>query len=249
MKKFALIYKELIEKSDPVIGGKIVELIEILSLVKKHIGLDNWEEPSGGFNLIAPHGFDGVEIHTLLPPARIKGAYFEMIERGSLDIANEENVNKLSMAFSIRYRNKEIILGGDGSVSLWNEQQKFCKRASVSLTAHAVKLPHHGSDKDNSDNILCHLFGDRDDNIAVISANGCTHPSLHTLDRLERNSIKPYCTNLSGKCTPIRTLDMRPFKHVDPELGRFLYSNKTSHQLTQADLMCARTGVYSHLQK
>jgi beta-lactamase superfamily II metal-dependent hydrolase len=234
LKKYAAIYQELAEKADPSVRGKIVELIRILSLVKTHIGMEKWEEPPGCFTRIAPIGFEGVEIYMLLPPARIKGPYFEMIERGCLDeITTEKNINHLSLAFCLRYRGKEIILGGDGSADIWREQQRFCERSEVSIGAHAVKLPHHGSDKDNSDVVLNHLFGNHDNEIAIISANGNTHPASSTLQRLGEKSIKPYCTNLSRKCTPLRRLDVDSLKGIDPKLARFLISSKTNHQSIQ----------------
>ena len=234
LKKFASIHLELIEKADPTVKGKIVELIKILSLVKIHIGMKQWEEPPGCFTRIAPHGFEGVEIYMLLPPARIKGPHFEMIQRGNLDeITTDKNINHLSLAFCLRYKGKEIILGGDGSADIWMEQKRFCERSGIQVDAHAVKLPHHGSDKDNSDVVLRHLFGNHDDDLAVISANGNTHPAASTLVRLGKRSIKPYCTNLSSKCTPLRQLDFDSLKEIDPKLGRFLISNKTTHQSIQ----------------
>ncbi len=234
LKKFASIYQKLVEKADPTVKEKIIEFIQILSLVKTHVGMKQWEEPPGCFTRIAPLGFEGVEIYVLLPPARIKGPHFEMIQQGHLDeITSEKNINHLSLAFCLRYKGKEIILGGDGSADIWMEQQRFCERGNVPIGAHAVKLPHHGSDKDNSDVVLNHLFGHYDNKIAIISANGNTHPASSTLLRLGKKSIKPYCTNLSSKCTPLRQLDVDSLKEIDPKLGRFLISNKTTHQSIQ----------------
>lgn len=231
LKQFALIYHELAEKADPSVQGKIVELIKILSLVKRHLGMERWEEPPGCFSRIAPHGFDGVEMNILLPPARIKGPYFEMIERGRIDeVTTEKNINMLSLAFRLCYKNKEIVLGGDGCAELWMEQKRFCERGNISIASHAVKLPHHGSGKDNPDTVLSHLFGNYADTTAIISANGTTHPPPETLSRLRKRSIKPYCTNLSGKCTPVRHLDSGSLQGIDPKLGRFLISSKTTHQ-------------------
>ncbi len=83
LKEYAEIYKQLYKSAgDQSIRKRIREFIEILVLVKEHIGEQNWEEPRGPVSPVFPSGFTGVEIRVLLPLARTKGPFFEMIKKG-----------------------------------------------------------------------------------------------------------------------------------------------------------------------
>ncbi len=245
LKEFAKIYKQLyVRAGEESIRKKIRELIDIICLVKEYIGLKNWEEPNGYFNQIAPFGFEGLEMFILLPLPKIKGAYFEMIKAGDFDVSAQKNTNKLSLAFYIRYKGKEIILGGDAQEKIWYEHEKFCQRASKQLLGNAVKLPHHGADKDNSDKVLSHLFGRGDGNLALISANGFSHPSKGTLQRLKEKAISAYCTNLSKHCVNIRRPEFSIGREIDARLARFLISHQTDQhiQACQGDITVEISG-------
>ncbi len=228
LKEYAQIYKRVYEKAgDEFIRRKIKEFIEILVLVKEYIGEDNWDEPRGPSSQIFPPGFAGVEINVLLPLPRLKGPFFDMIKRGDWDVAANETNNGLSLAFNLRYKGHEIILAGDGTAKSWLAQKQEITRGLKSLRGNIVKLPHHGAEKDNTDNVLEHLYGENDGNVALISANGISHPAQKTLQRLDKKRISPYCTNLSKYCSNIRHIDfsMAKKRGIHPRLSRFLYSN------------------------
>ncbi|OCC15398.1 hypothetical protein DBT_1145 [Dissulfuribacter thermophilus] len=246
LRKFATIYRQLYVDSDPSIRKRYKELIQILYLVKQYIGLENWEEPTGGFTPIAPKGFKGVDIRVLLPLPNLKGRYFDMIEAGSYDVTASNENNRLSMAFSFKYKGKQIILGGDCQEKRWFEHKRFCSRADITLLGNSVKLPHHGADKDNSVDVISHLFDNDDHRSAIISAGGGSHPAKGTLLRLEEKKFSPYCTNLSKYCSNIRDVDFSlSAKHdLNPRLVRFLESCKVSNKIRpcQGDITISING-------
>jgi len=89
IKKIGKIYQEVHNSVDSCSKVKrdTLEFVKIMSFVKRYIGLRNWQELNGFCNHLAPMGFNGVTIAVLLPSLRVKGRYFEMIERGSRDIS------------------------------------------------------------------------------------------------------------------------------------------------------------------
>ena len=200
----AKIYEKISRSTDSTtLQKRNEEFVQILFLVKKYIGIDNWHEPNGCDNQIAPKGFKGVSISVILPLPKHKGPYFQMIERGNIDVVGNKNLNKLSMAFHIQYGGHEIILGGDGTNSSWTDHIRYCENRGHSINGNLIKLPHHGSKKDCSERNIAHLFSEEErgtQKIACISANGKSHPHPDTIKLLAKKNIKPYCTNLSNIC-------------------------------------------------
>ena len=98
LKELAEIYHRIYKSTDDsTIRTSLKEFVQILSHAKNFIGLENWEEPEGFSYELAPVGFEGVEIIAILPPKKVKGTYFQMIEAGSYDIINRLQENKLSL--------------------------------------------------------------------------------------------------------------------------------------------------------
>lgn len=205
LKQLGKIYQNLHDNVEsPYLKRNAHEFIRILSLANKHIGINNWEEPNGCDNLIAPKGFKGVSFSVILPHPKKKGPYFQMIENNSWDIVADQKLNDISMAFLIKYKGYEIILGGDCTKSSWDDHKTYCDRRGVVIGGNIIKLPHHGSQKDCSAKTIDHLFtNDRNENIpriACISANGHSHPHPDIFQILEDRNVHPYCTNLSQAC-------------------------------------------------
>jgi len=225
IKKIGEIYQELYNsvESCSKVKTDTLEFVKILSFVKRYIGLRNWEEPNGFYNLLAPVGFNGVAIAVLLPSRKVKGRYFEMIEKGSRDILSNQNPNNLSLAFSFKYKEHEIILGGDALLTDWIAHKKFCSNGSYSLNGNVVKLPHHGAREDCSSEVIDHLFHTQAGGVACISANGQTHPHSKTLKTIREKNIKPYCTNLSKECGNL-IQDLHTSPETPPDLLRFINS-------------------------
>ncbi len=196
------IYKEIYSSTDsPSLRQTLVQFIELLHLVKEKIGDKNWEEPVGCNSPIYPEGFEGVDIKVLLPHPSNKGKYFEMIRNGDFNIATSPDLNSLSLAFQIKYKGVEIILGGDGDSSSWVSHKNTLLRGGISLSGRVIKLPHHGSKYDCTPSTFDHLFNPKQDcKIACISANGRSHPNSEIFEYIDSHNIHPYCTNLTELC-------------------------------------------------
>lgn len=234
LEKLANIYKErYIEAGTEKKRRQFYEFVEIIILARNHI--QHWEEPTGFMNPITPVGFDDVEFYVLLPTSRSKGKYFEMIESGSHEIVEVNNpaINKLSIAFYIKYKDNEVVLAGDGHHTCWNEHIRKCG-TRWSLSSDAVKLPHHGSRHDNTVKILNHLYSSNErKQYAMISANGSKHPHQETLQRLSEKNIHPYCTNLSRFCGKATVPNREKFREIDPKVANMVINNLE----TQADIL------------
>ncbi len=220
------LYQRLLEETDSkTIRGNLIELIKILHFAKKYIGLDNWSEPKGHLSSITPAGFNGIEIAVIQPHSRVKGTYFQMLEKGTLDVIASEGENDISLAFFIKYMGRSIVLGGDVMNSNWRYRMRnFTERGGSDLNGEAVKLPHHGSNEGCADAVIKHLFKADGTKFALISANGLSHPHPEVLARLKALNIGPYCTCLSGGCRG-SVADVLEFSDaIEPGLLRFINS-------------------------
>jgi beta-lactamase superfamily II metal-dependent hydrolase len=241
LKKLAEAYVHTINSTDSeTVINQSYELIYILKLAQK---IPCWETPSGTINRIIAPGFEDVEIHTILPPARVKGDFFQKI---TSDKAQPEDPkqNDLSLAFLIKYQGHNIVLGGDGTYNNWIYQSKRLSHIKANLNAIAAKLPHHGSKHDCQDQVLQMIYGEVKPTeklpIACISANGGVHhPHSSVLKSLAEKKIKPYCTNLAKQCgNNIKNLPLAP--QLDPTLLRYINTvaddSNSARQPCQGDI-------------
>lgn len=217
------IYMELFSESDGVtIRSSLSEYLKIIYEVKKNIGLDRWEEHGGLENAIAPTGFAGVEIHSILPMKSVKGDYFQLIEKQSPDVVENPDLNDLSLAYQITYKGRRLILGGDAPYLSWVEHKRGNKRREQEINADLAKLPHHGSDKDCKQEIIDYIFTPDGDRFACISANGRSHPHKNTLMALKKQNVMPYCTNLAIDCGAAARKSVLYDNSLKPDLALFL---------------------------
>lgn len=223
IRKLAEAYARVFKTTDSAeVKRRMHEFIVILKSAKEQFGEQRWLEMDGVYNDLMPEGFAGADIISILPPARAKGYYLEMIEKGDLNLASGQlNENELSAAFLIKVAGVEIILGGDGTRANWTHLFRQWSRKPLKLRALAAKLPHHGSREDCAPDVLRNIFSSTGSEIACISANGRTHPHLEVLRDLEASKIAPYCTNLSVDCgAKFREVISGP--ELSPRLLRFL---------------------------
>lgn len=166
-----------------------------------------------------------MEISVVMPPPASKGWLFSDMAEGRLSFGGERQ-NELSLALLLTYRGKVILLGGDATEKNWSVR---AKRIGGSINSNVAKLPHHGSQQDCSPKVLDHIFGnppvtEEDERIALISANGATHPSAEVLKELMRRGISPYCTSRAKICggasIPVLVTD----NEIDPRLLRDINS-------------------------
>lgn len=225
LKKIVTSYKKYSTGTDSEsIRNKSKELAHILLLGKSSAKC--WEAPCGARNPLPVLGFTGVAISTILPPAKVKGSFFQSILDGSIEPEKEE-LNDLSMAFLVEYAGYQIVLAGDGTYKNWQYQNKGWKRIGARLSPIAVKLPHHGSKHDCNASVQNVIFGNikeqQPNAVACISANGKSHPAPEVMDELARRGIQPYCTNLATRCGNTRQ-DNLESKETDPALLRLISS-------------------------
>lgn len=171
LEKVIKTYKQYsVETDSNLIQKKNIELAYILKLASSSVA-KYWEDPSGTKTSII--GFSGVTVSTILPPAKVKGDFFQRILDDSIE-PEKEQLNKLSMAFLVEYDGHQIVLAGDGTYDNWVYQNKQWPKVGLKLSPIAVKLPHHGSNKDCNATVQEVIFGakQRPNAIACISANG-----------------------------------------------------------------------------
>lgn len=206
-------------------AGKNVRA-QSIGLIKflEHAKLCDWEDPSGLIGILDVSGFHGVNFEHVLPPAKVKGSMFNDLDSGVFEVESPTH-NELTLAIRVIYGDVSVLLGGDGVRTHWLSQSTAAARSGKSIGAQIVKLPHHGSGTDCADDVLEKLFDSGDgEKIALISANGNSHPSKDVLDSLKKRNIKPYCTNLSRACGGGKVHDMLNSSGIESSLARFIGS-------------------------
>jgi beta-lactamase superfamily II metal-dependent hydrolase len=184
-------------------------------------GTLEWRECSGESSSIAPPGFSPVEISTILPPNRVKGTYISRIERSDMSVFGTFQDNEISLALQFLYGSVVVVLGGDGTNSNWKLRRRYETNKNAAINAQVANLPHHGSRRACTSEVLTQLFSDGGRRIAVTSADGQSHPDLEVIKWLEHNSVEPYCTNLIPTCgANAQRLLVLP--GLDPLLARWI---------------------------
>lgn len=200
------------------VQSRAIQFIKFLKLAKEH---PVWDAPTGLLGIVGVDGFDGLQVKQVLPPSRVKGRYFSEIDSGRLR-AEDDSENELTLALVLEYKGHTILLGGDGTKANWAYQ---AARLGKGFGATVAKLPHHGSGIDCDSEVVDRIFENVDgEKIALISANGRTHPSKAVLTDLHKKGIRPYCTNLSKHCGGGKVAQMPPVTTLQPALGRFIAS-------------------------
>ncbi|MDO8400777.1 MAG: hypothetical protein Q7T45_23460 [Bradyrhizobium sp.] len=241
LKKFGTKLKRIINGSD---GSQRVDALELLNIIMlatdraKNKKME-WLECAGDHSILAPTGFTGVEMATILPPAKVKGSYVQQIERQDLSIIGTYKENEISLAFEFSYGGCKLIIGGDGTISNWEDRKKFERNRALPLAAQIVNLPHHGSGIDCPPSVITQLFdASSPKKLGITSANGLSHPSPETIQFLEKSGIKPYCTNLMPICGA-NAQQLLALPGLDPRLARWIREvakTPTSVQTCQGDI-------------
>lgn len=174
------------------------ELIEILVYAEKNFAKSGrWEEIAGNHSLVDVPNFLGVQLHGIAPSASVRGVFKNAIEKG--DIGGSFSNNDLSIALCIEYCGKRITLGGDVLGNVWNQHHFFQSRQNISIASSLAKIPHHGSKLDCNEAFVNAVFPDSaisKDCIAIVSANGTTHPHQEAFSLLHAKGVQTLCTNL-----------------------------------------------------
>lgn len=221
LKKYFLQIAEFTGRGgDPDIASRYSELMQIFQEAYSAFYKRNeWYELTGDYSRMAPDGFNGVEIHGIMPPKQVKGEIVQSIMNDDPKTLRTLDRNGISSAILLKYRGKTVVLGGDATADNWQAHKKFRERApDVSINSDVVKLPHHGSKRDNKPETLEDFFAASTSTpVAVISANGRSHPSVEIFSELNRLGCVRLCTNLfAGKAEAIKRL------HLDPSIDKRL---------------------------
>lgn len=194
-------YLTLLEKTDD--EGLRIAAYEFIRILRALSGMPDVMEYSGPSSCVGVDGFDNVQISCHTPFKSFKNSYFERIEKGDPNIFEDIRENDLSLSILFEYGGKKVLLGGDTSHKNWAKHLGWQKNnRTPSIASHAVKMPHHGSKHDCREDMFTVAFEEapEEPSIALISANGRTHPDKEVLMELEDRGIQPYCTNLHSMC-------------------------------------------------
>jgi beta-lactamase superfamily II metal-dependent hydrolase len=269
LKRFAEKLRAISKMSD---GEPRKEALELLQIIKwateaNRVGSVDWRECAGEHFQLAPTGFADVSVATILPPSKSKGPYIQQIERQDGFITGTFKENEISLALQFSYRGAVIVLGGDGTLANWTDRKRWEKNSNKPINAAVVNLPHHGSQQDCSDGVLSQLFAAHGERAGVTSANGRSHPSFDVIRWMEKNGVKPYCTNLIPQCGA-NAHKLLALPALDPRLRRWLQdvamnagivqpcqgdvsitvdSGGRTHVIRQFDNACAYRGDYAAL--
>lgn len=110
-------------------------------------------------------------------------------------ITQTDDLNNMSLVFKISYKNASFLMVGD--CSEYEETDILKKYSASDLEANVLKVGHHGSKTATSEDWLSAVNPD----ICVISAgkyNSYNFPSFETTEKLEKNNIKYFRTDICG---------------------------------------------------
>jgi beta-lactamase superfamily II metal-dependent hydrolase len=176
---------------------------ELMQIFKKayvdFLPQGNWSELTGDYDRLAVKGFGGVEFYGIMPPKKVTGSIIQSVMGSEGEKVKTLNRNEISAAIIIKYAGKTILLGGDATNENWINHRRYRSRTGLSITADIVKLPHHGSRRDNSEETLRDFFYGNPNGIAIISADGRRHPDFEIFPILDQLDCTRLCTNV---CNP-----------------------------------------------
>lgn len=225
--RLARMYARIVKESDSnPLREKAADFVRLVKHLDSLGSRIQWLELSGPSNTLIDLPGSGLKVSALLPLRRQKGAFFQAIRDGSMNVLESLAANEMSTAIRVEYAGRTFVFGGDASSSSWREHRRVSLRNGPAASGQVVKLPHHGSADDCDEEVLDYIFlGSSEDSqrVALISANGRTHPAPAVLRALVDRKIHPYCTNLSRVCGP-RIRSLYTSKGASPETAKYVNS-------------------------
>jgi len=103
-------------------------------------------------------------------------------------------LNNNSVVIKLEYKNFSCLYTGD--IESGRENQ-LAKISNINLESDIIKIPHHGSSTSSNLSFIKKV----NPKVAIISCgqnNSYGHPSIKTLERLEKNGIDIYRTDING---------------------------------------------------
>jgi competence protein ComEC len=102
-----------------------------------------------------------------------------------------ENLNNTSIVAKLVYKNTKFLLTGD----IEGEIEEKLLKDGVDISAHILKIAHHGSDTSSAENFLQKVNPDAV-LISVGKDNKFKHPSKRVINRLEKLGKKIWRTDI-----------------------------------------------------
>ncbi len=174
-----------------------------------------------------PSAHNSLKAYIYLPLKKIKGVLHNKIERNDFNLDSFPEMNDASVVVVIDIFGHRLLFGGDSTAPQWREHRRHMKRDGVkNLGVNIIKAPHHGSDRNNPEDIFKYFFhrpNCRDPNIfTLISADGRTHPHKAFLERVGEWKLKPLCTNYSRHCLTDKITSIEGLASIPLEARPFL---------------------------
>jgi beta-lactamase superfamily II metal-dependent hydrolase len=117
------------------------------------------------------------------------------------DTDDGDRLNEGSLGMQLKRGTFEMFFTGDGEVAANTRWRTTF--ADFSRDVDVLKVGHHGANNaifDNGFSGVATWLDHTSPDIAVISANGVTHPRINALNALlTRSNLKTYCTNVHGE--------------------------------------------------
>ncbi len=171
-----------------------------------------------------------------LPLAKIKGILQQKIETGNFELDAFPTMNDASIALKIDFLGKKILFTGDSTLPVWLEHKRQMDRDGIdNLDIDFLKVSHHGSRENNTDELYEYIFKNFDTLKHVfVSANGISHPHDEFWMLVSKYNLKPYCTNLSKQCMGKNVEKLIPQDKIPKEFRTFI----EKYEITSLPIPC-----------
>jgi len=191
------------------------------------------EEIEGKENKLRFARIPDLDCCVYLPIPKIKGEFYSKVFSGDFEIDFFPTMNDLSLAFSIKFPDFQVLFTGDSTSSQWLEHERQMHRDGINnLNCTFVKIPHHGSKYDNKERFYNYILREKYTGKHVfISADGVKHPHKEIFDIISKKSLQPHCTNFSEYCLPPDFSDDQKFSEIPKEMHSFLINYKRTRKI------------------
>jgi beta-lactamase superfamily II metal-dependent hydrolase len=195
--------EDVADKTDSKeIENRLKSLGHILSFILKNE--DKVETANGKEEILRFPNIPELDCRVYLPLTKMKGVLYQKIkdEKFNYDIWPE--MNDMSLAISVEYLGYKTLLSGDATKRQFQDHQRQMATAGVkNLATDVLKVSHHGSRENCSEEIFSYVFRNNGrDKYSIVSANGRSHPHKEYFDLVAKGNLIPFCTNLHESCAP-----------------------------------------------
>jgi len=216
---------------DPEVESVAKSIVSLLAYMVNHD--DKLEEATGPNSLISVFECEDLVVRIYLPLKKVKGQLAAQIMQQDFTFEPFPSMNDASIAMELEVEGHKILFGGDSTLTQWREHRRMKRRDGVHyLSVSSLKVPHHGSKYNNTVEIYKYLLGKNASGaLALVSADGRTHPDDEFLDMVQELGLKPYCTGFARKCAG-RLLPFGALMNLDPIVRPFVVQHAIHNEPT-----------------